>query len=100
MLVVSGFGLLSSFSYSWARINGAGFGDSARGAAEGSRTDDETSNTEAAITRAVRKYIHISHVFISLLDNINFRLATGKKFNNIPANRGESMIIPKPAKLA
>ncbi len=98
MLVVSGFGLLSSLSYSRARINGAGFGDRALGAEEGSCIDDETSNTEAAITRAVRKYIYISHFFILLLDNINFRLATGKKFNN-PVNRPESMMIPKPPKL-
>ena len=100
MLVVSGFGLLSSFSYSWARINEAGFGDRALGAEEGSCIDDETSNTEAAITRAVRKYIHFSHVFILLLDNINFRLATGKKFNNSPVSQPESMIIPKPPNLS
>ena len=100
MLVVSGFGLLSPFSYSWARINEAGSGDSALGAEVGSCIEDETSNTEAAITRAVRKYIHFSHFFIMLLDNINFRLATGKKFNNNPVDRPESVIIPKPPNLS
>ena len=95
MLVVSGFGLLSPFSDSWARINEAGSGGSALGAEVGSCIEDETSNTEAAITRAVRKYIHNQPFFIVLLDNNNFRLATGKKFNNNPARQPQPLTIPK-----
>ena len=86
-LVVSGLGLLSLFSYSWARISEAGVCDSAKGAGDGYCIEDEASNTEAAITRAVRKYIHFSHFLDVLLDNNNFRLATEKKFN--------SLIVPK-----